>query len=102
MKKYAVLVCIIAVALALVTGSIAYFTDTVESNDNVIAAGNLDILLHEAERKTDADGKFTGELQPYSQDKPIYPSTISEDMLKNAENQRNSEERFLRVSLVWL
>ena len=87
MKRYAVLVCIIAVALALVTGSIAYFTDTVESNDNVIAAGNLDIVLHETERKMDADGKFTAELQTYSQHKAIYPSTINGEILKNAENR---------------
>ena len=87
MKRYAVLVCIIAVALALVTGSIAHFTDTVESNDNVIAAGNLDIVLHETERKMDADGKFTAEFQTYSQHKAVYPSTINGEILKNAENR---------------
>ena len=75
MKKFLMLCSLLLVAAALVTGSIAFFTDSVESAENVIASGNIDIRQHEYER-VEKNGAYTGQVQPYTQDKGIYPSMI--------------------------
>lgn len=94
MKKFTIVCCVLLVAAALVTGSIAYFTDSVESNQNVIAAGTLDIEQHEFERKK-AEGKFvqdetTGEyaLQVYTQHQTVYPSGLTNEDIALAANRQ--------------
>lgn len=74
MKKIAIVCCVLLVAAALVTGSIAYFTDSVESNSNVLAAGNLDIVQHEYEDVN----RDTGALTVWQEDgaHPVYPCGI--------------------------
>jgi len=66
---------VLAVAVTLISGSVAFFTDSVESSENVIASGNIDIRQHEYERVVE-NGVYTGLVQPYAQDKGIYPSMI--------------------------
>lgn len=75
MKKYIMICCVALVAAAMVTGSIAYFTDSVETK-NVIASGNIDIRQHEYERKMQ-DGAYTDQLQPYTQAKEIFPCGLT-------------------------
>ena len=68
MKKSFVLCLAIIMCLFAVTGSIAYFTDSIQSTGNVVASGNLKIVQAELERGT---GNV---LQPYTQNQAIYPS----------------------------
>ena len=76
MKKMIMLGCIMLAVLAAVTGSVAFFTDSVESANNVITAGNIDIMQHEYERVQE-NGMFTGAVQAYTQEKDIYPCMIT-------------------------
>lgn len=66
MKRALVLCLAIIVSLIAVTGSIAYFTDSI-STSNVVASGNLHILQHEYERADD------GTLREYTQNQLLYP-----------------------------
>lgn len=70
MKKYLMLALTAVILLTAVSGSIAFFTDSI-STTNVIASGNLDIQQHEYERKKNADGTYT--LQTYTQKQMVYP-----------------------------
>lgn len=72
MKRALVLCLAIIVSLIAVTGSIAFFTDSIDTS-NVVASGNLHILQHEYERVKDANGNYTGELQEYTQNQILYP-----------------------------
>lgn len=73
MKRALVLCLAIIVSLIAVTGSIAYFTDSIDTS-NVVASGNLHILQHEYERAKDAAGNVT--LQEYTQDQTLYPCVM--------------------------
>lgn len=66
MKRALVLCLAIIVSLIAVTGSIAFFTDSI-STSNVVASGNLHILQHEYERADD------GTLREYTQNQLLYP-----------------------------
>lgn len=76
MKKYLMLALTAVILLTAVSGSIAFFTDSI-STTNVIASGNLDIQQHEYERKKNADGSYT--LQTYTQKQMVYPVVKSSD-----------------------
>ena len=70
--KRTLLACLLLIALvATVSGTVAYFTDNVQTQGS-IASGNLDIIQHEYERVKDDSGKYT--IQPYTQKQIIYPS----------------------------
>lgn len=73
MKRALVLCLAIIVSLIAVTGSIAYFTDSIDTS-NVVASGNLHILQHEYERAEDAAGNVI--LQEYTQDQILYPCVM--------------------------
>ncbi|MBE5787685.1 MAG: hypothetical protein E7324_09125 [Clostridiales bacterium] len=75
MKKKALLLCLAVVAAAVISGSMAFFTDAVESEGNVITSGNIHVLQHEYERVRDDLG-YTGSFQPFTQQKAIYPCAI--------------------------
>ena len=70
--KRTLLACLLLVALlATVSGTVAYFTDSVQTRGS-IASGNLDIAQHEYERVKQSDGTYI--LQPYTQKQVIYPA----------------------------
>lgn len=79
MKKFLILCFTAVILLAAVTGSIAYFTDSVVSEENVIASGSIDVLQHEYERVKNADGTYT--LRAFTQKQNLYPC------VKGAENR---------------
>lgn len=66
MKRFLVLCIAVVACYAAVTGSIAYFTDSVETT-NRVASGNLHVVQHEYER--DGDG-----VKMFKQEKPLYPA----------------------------
>lgn len=106
MKKSIMIVSVLLVAAALVTGSIAFFTDSVESNQNVIAAGSLDIVQHEYERQKE-NGAFVQDaatgvyaLNVYTQNQAVYPCTIQEADLALAENRSESKIAFVNAENV--
>ena len=78
MKKSVILCLFVALCLAAVTGSVAYFTDSI-TTQNVVASGNLKIEQFEYERKKDANGNYNGLLDVYTQNQMIYPSVKSND-----------------------
>lgn len=79
MKKSVILCLFVALCLAAVTGTVAYFTDSI-AVQNEVKSGNLDIEQVEYERATDADGTY---LKGYTQKQAIYPCM----------NQVETEER---------
>lgn len=73
----------VLVAALAIGGTIAYLQDS-DSDVNVMTLGNVSIAQHEYERVVGEDGKFetittdsgTGyKLQPFTQAKPLYPTT---------------------------
>lgn len=76
MKKLLLSGFLAVILLSAITGSIAYFTDSISNNNNTIASGNIKIALHEYER-TKENGVFTTQLQDFSQDQMIYPSVAT-------------------------
>ncbi len=76
MKKKTILVAAIAVMLVaalVVGGTLAYFTDTKSAN-NTFTVGNVSIDLIEQQRKLDADGNKTTELEAFQQQgQHLYP-----------------------------
>ena len=101
MKKSFVLCLAIVMCLFAVTGSIAYFTDSVQANGNVVQSGNLDIIQAEFERGT---GNV---LQTYSQNQAIYPSVgtlqhpiqTSNYTYKITDEKNNTTDHSMTVSL---
>ena len=75
MKKKTILVAAIAVMLVaalVVGGTLAYFTDKDDAT-NTFTVGNVSINLIEQQRKLDADGNKTTELEAFKQDQHLYP-----------------------------
>ena len=68
MKKKIVALCLVVclAAVAIIGGTLAYFTDT-DKETNTFAVGNVKIDLIEQERGKD------GSLQNFTQDKKLYP-----------------------------
>lgn len=71
MKKAFVLCLVLIASMITVTGSIAYFTDSIETR-NIVESGNLHILQHEYERVKQS-GSYTSTLRDYTQEQLIYP-----------------------------
>ena len=72
----------VLVAALAIGGTIAYLQDD-DSDVNVMTLGNVSIAQHEYERVVDANGDYVVDssvggykLQPFTQDKPLYPATI--------------------------
>ena len=73
---------LVLVAAMSIGGTVAYLQDD-DSDVNVMTLGNVDIEQHEYERVVDANGDYVVDdsvegykLQPFTQDKPLYPATI--------------------------
>lgn len=76
MKKKTILVAAIAVMLVaalVVGGTLAYFTDTDKADNTFTMGAGVDIKLIEQQRKLDADGNKTTELEAFQQNKTLYP-----------------------------
>ncbi|MBQ8508166.1 MAG: hypothetical protein IJ466_12150 [Clostridia bacterium] len=74
MKRVIVLCVAVAVMVTvIVTGSVAYFTDSVAATGNMIRSGSLDIVQYEMERGTG------GTLVDFSQDKALLPSVSTSE-----------------------
>lgn len=73
MKRVFLLTIAIIVSLAAVTGTLAYFTDQVQT-EGIVASGNLSIYQHEYERVKE-NGVYTDKLQPYTQQQVIFPGS---------------------------
>ena len=95
MKKKIVTLCLVIalVATMVAGGTLAYFTDTDEAV-NVMTLGNVKIEQLEYERVVDANGNwvtsttadrygyYPDELQPFTQDKPLFPSVWADGIIK--------------------
>ncbi len=68
MKKKILSVCLVVclAAIVIVSGTLAYFTDT-DSAKNVMTTGKVDIIQNEKEFGED------GALQDFTQEKPLFP-----------------------------
>ena len=77
MKKVLILCFALALSFAAIAGSIAYFTDVVSSDENVIASGSIDVLQHEQERVKNADGSYSATLRPFTQKQNLFPCVIT-------------------------
>ena len=77
-KKILLVLSILLIAAMAITGTVAYLTDEV-SDINVMTVGNVHIQQLEYER--DANGN----LQPYTQDKPIVPAVYEGNYLPWAD-----------------
>lgn len=84
MKKLLILCFALMISAVAVAGSIAFFTDSVTANDNVIVAGSIDVEQHEQEREwtQNADGSVTCTLRTFSQEQSMYPCMINESSLR--------------------
>ena len=79
MKRVIVLCVAVAVmATIIVTGSVAYFTDSVVSRGNILESGELKIVQYEMERGKDINGNDV--LKNFSQNKQLLPSVGSSDI----------------------
>ena len=75
MKKKSILMAAIAVmlvAVLVVGGTLAYFTDT-KAATNTFTVGNVKINLIEQQRKLDAAGNKTTDLEGFQQGQQLYP-----------------------------
>ena len=75
MKKKSILMAAIAVMLVaalVVGGTLAYFTDT-KAATNTFTVGNVKINLIEQQRKLDAAGNKTTDLEGFQQGQQLYP-----------------------------
>ena len=67
-KILALSLCVVMLAIAIVGGTLAYFTDT-KSATNTFTVGNVKIDLIEQQRKLDENGNKTTELENFEQNK---------------------------------
>ncbi len=90
MKKTVVLSLAIIMCLFAVTGSIAYFTDSITAQGQ-IESGNLDIEQYEFERIKDENGSYTTALREYVQHQVLYPCMLPADLNDNPHRTEPTE-----------
>lgn len=90
MKKSVVLSLAIIMCLVAVTGSIAYFTDSITAQGQ-IESGNLDIEQYEFERIKDENGSYTTALREYVQHQVLYPCMLPADLNDNPHRTEPTE-----------
>lgn len=88
MKRAYLLCAAIILSLIAVTGTIAYFTDQIEAV-GIVESGEISILQHESERIKAADGSYTDQLQPYTQEQMIYPGSSVDKIVTVENNGKN-------------
>lgn len=91
MKKTVVLSLAIIMCLFAVTGSIAYFTDSITAQGQ-IESGNLDVEQYEFERIKDENGSYTTALKEYTQNQVLYPCLLPDDL--TADSHRTGSIEF--------
>lgn len=101
-KKILMASSLVAVSAVSILGTTAYLQDT-DKEENIMTLGNVDIEQHEYERKVDEDGNYiqtlnidkygyTPEvLQPFTQNKPIYPA-VYQDGIYKWDDRNGSQE----------
>ena len=82
-KLTAIFLCVALVAIAVVSASLAYFTDT-KTATNTFTVGNVKIDLIEKQRQADAEGNKTTNLEDFKQNKKLYPIVGSAQGEKDA------------------
>lgn len=105
-KIFAIVLCVAMLAIAIVGGTMAYFTDT-HTQTNTFEAGNVGIYLDEAKVKPDdnpesntfgdliADGTRTTETQAYH----LFPGmTVTKDPTITVDS--DSEEAFIAAKVI--
>lgn len=90
MKKTVVLSLAIIMCLFAVTGSIAYFTDTITAQGQ-IESGNLDIEQYEFERIKDENGNYTTALKEYVQHQVLYPCMLPDGLTDTSHRTEPTE-----------
>jgi len=83
MRKIMFLGIALIISFTAIAGSIAFFTDSVTVDDNVITAGSIDVEQYEQERVKNEDGAYvmnedgtTHKLAQFSQKQNLYPCVI--------------------------
>lgn len=84
-KIMALCLCFAMAAIAIVGGTLAYFTDT-GSAKNVMAMGDLKIVQNEQQRAVDEEGKYTGELTEFVDGKLMLPAVYKSNTNNDAWN----------------
>lgn len=76
-KILAVTLCVAMLAIAVVGGTLAYFTDT-DAEQNTFVVGNVGIQLNEEQRVYDEQtGKYDNtQVEPFQDDLPLVPAVI--------------------------
>lgn len=72
-KILAIVLCVAMLAIAVVGGTLAYFTDAKDVT-NTMVMGSVKIEQIEQERAKDNDGNFTSTLQDFTPNKPVVPA----------------------------
>lgn len=85
-KLTALALVVVLLAVAVVGGSLAYFTDTKEAT-NVMTFGNVSIEMTELERKPGVPhvGDATDNLQAFTQNQKVFPAAVKGDGAYTAE-----------------
>ena len=83
-KILAITLCVAMLAIMIVSGTLAYFTDT-EAAKNVMTVGNVDIEQNEYQREFDEAGKVTG-FVAFNPTTPIQPMGDNPKYLENPIN----------------
>jgi predicted ribosomally synthesized peptide with SipW-like signal peptide len=91
-KKLVVFSLVLALAAIAVGGTLAYFMDEDEVT-NTFTIGSVEIEQIEEQRKLDAEGKYTSELEAFVNDKQLIP-VISD---ANAKNDVNFQDKIVTV-----
>lgn len=109
MKKKVLSLCLVValVAIAAISTTLAYFTDT-DAAKNVFTVGGVKIDMHEEERVLDADGNYTADLQDFTQDQAIMPGVyfggqtksdlnVNDYTIKIRDNVENYVDKIISV-----
>lgn len=91
-KKLVVFSLMLALVAIAVGGTLAYFMDDDEAT-NTFTIGSVEVEQIEEQRKLDANGNYTNELEPFVNDKQLIP-VISD---ANAKNDVNFQDKIVTV-----
>ena len=91
-KITAISLVIALVAIAVVGGSLAWFSDTDEAT-NVFTIGSVEIEQIEQQRVVDASGAVTGDLEAFANDKQLIPAIDN----TNGTADPNFEDKIVTV-----
>ena len=99
-KLFAILLCVAMLAIAVIGGSLAYFTDT-DAQTNVFTAGKVGIAMDEAVVALDANGNLvaTGSRTADDQNYRLYPAqTVTKDPTITVDS--DSENAYLAAKVI--